>query len=265
MLMLSTLARPSSLMSVAVRRSGAPFDVGEVRPERRHAHVAHREGEAGVHRVGDVGAENAPGVDVSCAVSLIPMSPRPGEGSNNPPPPSARWRPWPCKASPVRAALLVVQTLRGVVGRPTHSRDPHSGSSAGRLNSLRAGVLGADDGIVSVAGIVIGVAGPTTARGAIFTAGASAMSFVSGAVLTLLANVLPPASLRAVVTFVAVLAALALTGAVSARLGGSDVRGRCARGHRRRARPSLHLRRRNRLRRRGRLRDRTDLRSRTEP
>src|SRR5208283_4188430 len=42
---------------------------------------------------------------------------------------------------------------------------------AGRLNWLRAAVLGANDGIVSVAGIVIGVAGATTARGPIFTAG----------------------------------------------------------------------------------------------
>ena len=42
--------------------------------------------------------------------------------------------------------------------RPTHPREPHSGGTAGRLNWLRAGVLGANDGIVSVAGIVIGVA-----------------------------------------------------------------------------------------------------------
>ena len=33
-----------------------------------------------------------------------------------------------------------------------------------RLNWLRAGVLGANDGIVSVAGPVVGVAGATTAR-----------------------------------------------------------------------------------------------------
>jgi VIT1/CCC1 family predicted Fe2+/Mn2+ transporter len=41
----------------------------------------------------------------------------------------------------------------------------------GGLNWLRAAVLGANDGIVSVAGIVIGVAGATSARGPIFTAG----------------------------------------------------------------------------------------------
>jgi vacuolar iron transporter family protein len=206
-------------------------------------------------------------------------------------------------------------------GGPTHPREPHSGSTVGRLNWLRAGVLGANDGIVSVAGIVVGVAGATTDRGAIFTAGlaglvggavsmalgeyvsvssqrdseraeivqekqeladdpdaelteltalyeakglsaatartvaaeltargalnahldaelhidpddiaspaqagASALSFLAGALLPLLAILLPPAGLRAPVTFVAVLVALALTGALSARPGRSDVR-----------------------------------------
>ena len=41
-------------------------------------------------------------------------------------------------------------------------------------------MLGANDGIVSVAGIVIGVAGATSARGAIFTAGLAGL--VGGAV-----------------------------------------------------------------------------------
>jgi len=41
-------------------------------------------------------------------------------------------------------------------GQPTHPREPHVGGIAGRLNWLRAAVLGANDGIVSVAGIVIG-------------------------------------------------------------------------------------------------------------
>jgi VIT1/CCC1 family predicted Fe2+/Mn2+ transporter len=48
------------------------------------------------------------------------------------------------------------------------------------MNWLRAGVLGADDGIVSVAGIVVGVAGATSSRGAIFTAGMAGL--VAGAV-----------------------------------------------------------------------------------
>jgi vacuolar iron transporter family protein len=213
-----------------------------------------------------------------------------------------------------------VQAAEG--GRATHPGEPHDGGIAGRLNWLRAAVLGANDGIVSVAGIVIGVAGATTARGPIFTAGlaglvagavsmslgeyvsvssqrdseraeiaqekreladtpeaelteltalyeakglsaatarvvaaeltarnalsahldaelhidpgdipspvqaaaASALSFTSGALLPVLAILLPPAVLRVPVTFVAVLVALALTGALSARLGGSDVR-----------------------------------------
>jgi VIT1/CCC1 family predicted Fe2+/Mn2+ transporter len=183
-------------------------------------------------------------------------------------------------------------------------------------------VLGANDGIVSVAGIVLGVAGATAARGPIFTAGlaglvagavsmalgeyvsvssqrdsetallaqerrelasipeqelaeltalyeakglsaatastvaaeltahgplaahldaelhldpddlanpaqaaaASALSFTSGALLPLLAILLPPAAWRVPVTFVAVLAALAIAGAVSARIGGANVR-----------------------------------------
>jgi VIT1/CCC1 family predicted Fe2+/Mn2+ transporter len=50
---------------------------------------------------------------------------------------------------------------------------------AGRLNSLRAGVLGANDGIVSVAGLVAGVAGATTDRATIVTAGVAGL--VAGA------------------------------------------------------------------------------------
>src|ERR1700722_4432550 len=65
-------------------------------------------------------------------------------------------------------------------GRATHPGEPHAGGIAGRLNWLRAAVLGANDGIVSVAGIVIGVAGATTARGPIFTAGLAGL--VAGAV-----------------------------------------------------------------------------------
>ena len=214
------------------------------------------------------------------------------------------------------------QVRAAAEGRETHPAAAHSGGSAGRLNWLRAAVLGANDGIVSVAGIVIGVAGATAARGPIFTAGlaglvagavsmalgeyvsvssqrdselaqlaqekrelaetpeaelaeltalyeakglsaatartvaaeltacnplaahldaelhidpndlahpfqaaaASALSFTSGALLPLLAILLPPANLRVPVTFVAVLIALGLAGALSARIGGSDIR-----------------------------------------
>jgi VIT1/CCC1 family predicted Fe2+/Mn2+ transporter len=197
--------------------------------------------------------------------------------------------------------------------------EPHGGVAGGRLNWLRAGVLGANDGIVSVAGIVVGVAGATSARGPIFTAGlaglvagavsmslgeyvsvssqrdselallaqekrelahmpeqefdelaaiyegkglrpetarrvaeeltehdalaahldaelkldpsdlanpaqaaaASALSFTVGAILPLVAILLPPRSWRVPVCVAAVLAALAVAGAVSARLGRS--------------------------------------------
>jgi VIT1/CCC1 family predicted Fe2+/Mn2+ transporter len=49
-----------------------------------------------------------------------------------------------------------------------------------RLNWLRAGVLGANDGIVSTAGLVVGVAGATAARAPIMTAGIAGL--VAGAV-----------------------------------------------------------------------------------
>jgi len=204
-----------------------------------------------------------------------------------------------------------------------HAAEPHVGSLADRLNWLRAGVLGADDGIVSVAGIVVGVAAAAgAARGPIFTAGiaglaagalsmaageyvsvsaqrdseraaldreeaelveqpsseldelariyqdkgvspqtamqvakeltahnalaahaeaelgidpheltnpwkaalSSAISFIFGALLPMLAILLPPAPLRIPVTVAAVLVALAITGWVSARVGGADPR-----------------------------------------
>lgn len=200
-----------------------------------------------------------------------------------------------------------------------HPNEPHGAGIASRLNWLRAGVLGANDGIVSVAAIVVGVAGATSAVAPILTAGiaglvggaismalgeyvsvssqrdsqhaliakerreleempeqellelaaiyeskgltaptamtvaqeltahdaltahleaelgineadvvspwqaagASALAFFIGAVLPMVAILLPPESLRVPVTFVAVLVALAITGATGARIGGS--------------------------------------------
>jgi len=52
--------------------------------------------------------------------------------------------------------------------------EPHAGSLGGRLNWLRAGVLGANDGIVSTAGVVAGVAGATSDLTTILTAGLAA-------------------------------------------------------------------------------------------
>jgi VIT1/CCC1 family predicted Fe2+/Mn2+ transporter len=62
----------------------------------------------------------------------------------------------------------------------THTSEPHDGAITGRLNWLRAGVLGANDGIVSVAAIVVGVAGATNQTAPILTAGAAAL--VGGAI-----------------------------------------------------------------------------------
>ena len=199
---------------------------------------------------------------------------------------------------------------------PTHD-EAHGGALGERLNWLRAAVLGANDGIVSTAGLVVGVAGATDDRSALLTAGlagllagsmsmaageyvsvstqrdseraalaqetrelrerpeaeleelagllrrrglsrdvameaavplteryalraharvelgidpdrltnpwhaawASFLAFTAGALLPLLAMVLPPAEWRVTVTVVSVLAALALTGWSSARLG----------------------------------------------
>lgn len=143
--------------------------------------------------------------------------------------------------------------------------------SAERLNWLRAGVLGANDGIVSVAATVVGVAGAATGLATLAVAGvaalvagalsmaageyvsvssqrdaervlrahgvrdaeealtnpwhaalASLVAFVVGGVVPLLAMLGPwGGEARVVATFVAVVAALVVTGTVSARLGGA--------------------------------------------
>ena len=67
-----------------------------------------------------------------------------------------------------------------------HDDEPHhQGGLNNRMNWLRAGVLGANDGIVSTAGIVMGVAGATSDRGTILLAGvaglaAGALSMAAG-------------------------------------------------------------------------------------
>ncbi len=62
------------------------------------------------------------------------------------------------------------------VSSEIHPHEPHQGSFSARLNWLRAGVLGANDGIVSTAGIVVGVAAATVARGPIVTAGVAGLA-----------------------------------------------------------------------------------------
>lgn len=69
------------------------------------------------------------------------------------------------------------------VGR--HRGEFHQAGLGGRLNWLRAGVLGANDGLVSTAGIVVGVAGATSTVSTILTAGiaglvAGALSMAGG-------------------------------------------------------------------------------------
>lgn len=152
------------------------------------------------------------------------------------------------------------------LSRPTAPAVP----SAERLNWLRAGVLGANDGIVSVAATVVGVAGATVGSGVLVVAGvaalvagalsmaageyvsvssqrdaertmrahgvmpedaaltnpwhaalASLLSFLIGGVIPLLVVLAPLGAARVPATFGAVVLALVLTGAVSARLGGS--------------------------------------------
>nr|WP_029138286.1 VIT family protein [Nakamurella lactea] len=61
-----------------------------------------------------------------------------------------------------------------------HQDEPHAPNHSDRLNALRAGVLGANDGVVSTAGVVIGVAAAGAQRAEIFTAGLAAL--VAGAV-----------------------------------------------------------------------------------
>ncbi|WP_185994361.1 VIT1/CCC1 transporter family protein [Nocardioides campestrisoli] len=62
----------------------------------------------------------------------------------------------------------------------THADEPHEQSVASRLNWLRAGVLGANDGIVSTAGLVVGVAGATETQSAVLVAGVAGL--VAGAI-----------------------------------------------------------------------------------
>lgn len=66
-----------------------------------------------------------------------------------------------------------------------HDNEPHDASFSSKLNWLRAAVLGANDGIVSTAGLVVGVAGATSDKQAILVAGvaglfAGAMSMGAG-------------------------------------------------------------------------------------
>jgi VIT1/CCC1 family predicted Fe2+/Mn2+ transporter len=70
---------------------------------------------------------------------------------------------------------------RDVTGlEAAHADEPHSGGLANKLNWLRAGVLGANDGIVSVAAIAVGVAAATPQLAPILAA--SIAGLVGGAI-----------------------------------------------------------------------------------
>ncbi len=61
-----------------------------------------------------------------------------------------------------------------------HPREPHAPGHGATLNWLRAGVLGANDGIVSVAALILGIIATGAGEGAIFAAGLA--SLIAGAV-----------------------------------------------------------------------------------
>ncbi|GLX47993.1 membrane protein [Streptomyces hygroscopicus subsp. hygroscopicus] len=111
--------------------------------------------------------------------------PRPGTGGDPPSVPNVPF-PWACchsverrsGAGPPGGAILPAVT------EPNHDEN-HGGALGSRLNWLRAAVLGANDGIVSTAGLVVGVAGATGSRSALLTAGlagllAGSMSMAAG-------------------------------------------------------------------------------------
>ncbi|MBX9765195.1 VIT family protein [Patescibacteria group bacterium] len=61
-----------------------------------------------------------------------------------------------------------------------HHPEYHFGSAQPKLNWLRASVMGANDGIVSIAGLVFGIAGATTDSTVLFTTGIAGI--VAGAI-----------------------------------------------------------------------------------
>lgn len=93
---------------------------------------------------------------------------------------SAKWRLALVAAYGARGDHRGVTTPRiGTDEAPEHWHDQADPTQGGRLNWLRAAVLGANDGIVSTAGLVVGVAGATDDRGAILVAGIAGL--VAGA------------------------------------------------------------------------------------
>lgn len=69
-----------------------------------------------------------------------------------------------------------LEPVSGRIPEPVSEQTPEGdgGGIATRLNWLRAGVMGANDGIVSTAAMVVGVAGAAVSDGALLAAGVSA-------------------------------------------------------------------------------------------
>lgn len=63
---------------------------------------------------------------------------------------------------------------------PAHADEAHTATTSSKLNWLRAGVLGANDGIVSVAALLVGVAAASSELGPVVVAGVAAL--VAGAI-----------------------------------------------------------------------------------
>jgi len=81
---------------------------------------------------------------------------------------------------------VIIMSETNTTPSPMHPASAEQpANAAARLNWLRAGVLGANDGIVSVSGLVIGVAAAGAGQGALLTAGlaglaAGALSMAAG-------------------------------------------------------------------------------------
>ena len=76
----------------------------------------------------------------------------------------------------------------------SHANEPHVLGLSQRLNWLRAGVLGANDGIVSTAAVAVGVASATSQVAPVLLAGAAAL--VGGAISMALGEYISVASQR---------------------------------------------------------------------
>src|SRR5215204_6658678 len=76
----------------------------------------------------------------------------------------------PTKANQPLLATTSAECFTPGMTTEYHSNEPHRGGLANRLNWLRASVLGANDGIVSVAALAVGVASATPGLAPVLTA-----------------------------------------------------------------------------------------------